>query len=190
MFHIVAGVVIGIIVFYFSIMILFVSRYKKCPTDRLMVVFGKTPGDKSARYYHGGAAFVWPFIQDYGYLSLRPLQFKLELDEKMRDSAVSSAIPGIFTIAISTEPGIMENAMTRLFGQFPNAIIDLAKGVVINQLRLVFASMPEEQIKADPQSFLRQFEQKVTKELNNIGLELLNTNLSDGEKAVSAEKTE
>ena len=68
----------GILVTIFLLFILFIvligiaARYKKCPSDQVLVIFGKTKGDKAARCIHGGAAFIWPVIQDYGFLSLRP----------------------------------------------------------------------------------------------------------------------
>ena len=41
------------------------SRYKRCPSDKVLVVYGKTGRNKeggvsSARCIHGGAAFIWP----------------------------------------------------------------------------------------------------------------------------------
>lgn len=33
------------------------SRYRKCKSDEVLVVYGKTGGTKSAKLYHGGAAF-------------------------------------------------------------------------------------------------------------------------------------
>lgn len=35
------------------------SRYRKCKSDEVLVVYGKTGDKKSAKLYHGGAAFVW-----------------------------------------------------------------------------------------------------------------------------------
>lgn len=50
------------------------SRYRKCKSDEVLVVYGKTGGSKSAKLYHGGAAFVWPIIQGYDFLSMKPMQ--------------------------------------------------------------------------------------------------------------------
>jgi uncharacterized membrane protein YqiK len=47
----------------------FISRYRRCPSDKILVIYGKT-GQGSANCIHGGAAFVWPVIQDYQYLDL------------------------------------------------------------------------------------------------------------------------
>lgn len=53
------------------------SRYRRCKPNQVLVVYGKTGGEKkSAKLYHGGAAFVLPIIQSYDVLSMEPMQFE------------------------------------------------------------------------------------------------------------------
>ncbi|MBT3300845.1 MAG: flotillin family protein, partial [Bacteroidetes bacterium] len=59
-------IVVFIVVIFVTILALF-SRYKRCPSDRILVVYGKTGKTKagtnrSAKTIHGGAAFIWPVI--------------------------------------------------------------------------------------------------------------------------------
>ena len=176
---IVGGVVIGIIVVIFITLMAYAARYKKCPSDRILVIFGKTTGHQAARCIHGGAAFVWPIIQDYGYLSLRPMQIEVNLDNALCNQNIRISVPSVFTVGISTEQSIMGNAAERLFGQHPQAISELAKDIIFGQLRLVIASMTIEQINADRETFLRNVESNVTEELNKVGLQLLNVNITD-----------
>ena len=53
----------AVVVLFFGTVVAFATRYKRCPSDKLLVVYGKVSGGKSANCYHGGAAFVWPIIQ-------------------------------------------------------------------------------------------------------------------------------
>ncbi len=46
------------ILFFFIIISSFIKRYKRCPSDRILVVFGKVGGGNSALCIHGGAAFI------------------------------------------------------------------------------------------------------------------------------------
>jgi flotillin len=164
---------------FFSILIAFAARYKKCPSDRIMVIYGKTIGKQAARCVHGGAKFVWPVIQDYGFLSLRPMQIEVNLNNALCKQNIRINVPSVFTVGISTDPAIMGNAAERLFGQHPDSIAELAKDIIFGQLRLVIASMTIEEINADRETFLKSVESNVIDELNKIGLHLLNVNITD-----------
>ena len=170
--------VLGVL-FLIAIFMIFVSRYKKCPSDRIMVIYGKTGGRSAARCIHGGAKFVVPIIQDYGYISLLPMQIEVNLDNALCKQNIRISVPSVFTVGCSTAPEIMGNAAERLFGQSPQAISELAKDIIFGQLRLVIASMTIEEINADRETFLRAVETNVTEELNKVGLALLNVNITD-----------
>ncbi|HOK04493.1 MAG TPA: SPFH domain-containing protein [Victivallales bacterium] len=165
--------------FIFFTLIILLSRYKKCPSDRIMVIYGKTKERRAARCIHGGAAFIMPVIQDYGFMSLRPMQIEVNLTNALCKQNIRINVPSVFTVGISTNPELMNNAAERLFGLHPDTIADLAKDIIFGQLRLVIASMTIEEINADRDSFLKNIEQNVAEELNKLGLQLLNVNITD-----------
>ncbi len=170
---------VGFAVFFvFIAAISLISRYRKCPSDKIMIIYGKT-GEGPAKCIHGGAKLVWPVIQDYGYISLRPMQIEVNLGNALCKQNIRINVPSVFTVGVSTRADIMGNAAERLFGQSPDSIADLAKDIIFGQLRLVIASMTIEEINADRETFLRAVEDNVTEELKKIGLELLNVNITD-----------
>ncbi len=174
-------VVVGVLA-ALTLLVLFiswVSFYRKCPSDRIMIIFGKTGGNEPARCIHGGAKFVWPIFQDYGYISLRPMQIEVNLGNALCKQNIRINVPSVFTVGVSTRADIMGNAAERLFGQNPEAIAELSKDIIFGQLRLVIASMTIEEINADRETFLRSVEDNVAEELKKIGLELLNVNITD-----------
>ncbi len=163
--------------------ITWVNFYRKCPSDRIMVIYGRTSktagARKASQCIHGGAKFVWPVFQDYGYISLRPLQIAVNLDNALCKQNIRINVPSVFTVGVSTAPELMGNAAERLFGQSPESIAELAKDIIFGQLRLVIASMMIEEINADRETFLRAVEANVAEELKKLGLELLNVNITD-----------
>ena len=116
------------------------ARYKRCPSDKILVIYGRT-GGSSARCIHGGGAFVWPVIQDFAYLDLRPLSIEANLYNALSRQNIRVDVPCRFTIAISTEPENMNAAAERLLGLSPEQIQELAKDILFGQLRLVIATM-------------------------------------------------
>lgn len=65
---------------------------------------------KTARVYHGGAAFVWPIIQGYEVMSMRPIQLNLTLKNALSAQNIRVTVPTTVTVAISQDPLIMQNA--------------------------------------------------------------------------------
>ena len=156
-----------------------VKRYKRCPSDRILVVYGKVGGGQSAKCIHGGAAFIYPVIQDYEFLDLTPISIEVNLVNALSKQNIRVNVPSRFTIGVSTEPGIMQNAAERLLGLGQNEIQELAQEIIFGQLRLVVASMDIEEINNDRDKFLTNISQTVETELKKVGLKLINVNITD-----------
>ena len=167
------------ILFVFILLITFIRRYRRCPSDRILVVYGKVGGGKSAKCIHGGAAFIWPVVQDYEYLDLTPISIEVNLVNALSKQNIRVNVPSRFTIGISTEPGIMQNAAERLLGLGLQEVQDLAKEIIFGQLRLVVASMDIEEINSDRDKFLSNISHSVETELKKVGLKLINVNITD-----------
>ncbi|MEO1031253.1 MAG: SPFH domain-containing protein [Bacteroidota bacterium] len=161
------------------ILIVLIRRYKRCPSDRILVVYGKVGGGKSAKCIHGGAAFIMPVIQDYEYLDLTPISIEVNLVNALSKQNIRVNVPSRFTIGVSTEPGVMQNAAERLLGLGLQDIQELAKEIIFGQLRLVVASMDIEEINSDRDKFLTNISQSVESELKKVGLKLINVNITD-----------
>lgn len=167
------------ILFIFLFLIILIRRYKRCPSDRILVVYGKVGGGKSAKCIHGGAAFILPVIQDYQFLDLTPISIEVNLVNALSKQNIRVNVPSRFTIGISTEPGIMQNAAERLLGLNQDNIQELAQEIIFGQLRLVVASMDIEEINSDRDKFLSNISQSVESELKKVGLKLINVNITD-----------
>lgn len=155
-----------------------ISRYKRCPSDKILVIYGRT-GGTSARCVHGGGAFIWPVIQDYAYLDLKPLYIEANLTNALSRQNIRVDVPCRFTIAISTETDSMNTAAERLLGLTSEQIQELAKDILFGQLRLVIATMTIEEINSDRDKFLDNISKNVDSELKKIGLKLINVNVTD-----------
>jgi len=173
-----------------AVIILFVllsgilSRYRKCPSDKVLVIYGKVGSDKNgqtktARCIHGGAAFIVPIIQSYQYMDLTPISINVDLKKALSKQNIRVDVPSRFTVGISTEPGVMQNAAERLLGLKMLEIQELAKDIILGQLRLVIATMEIEEINSDRVKFLLAVSNNLEIELKKIGLRLINVNITD-----------
>lgn len=173
-----------IVLLLFSTLVVVLTRYRRCPSDKIMVIYGKVGSNadgtaRSARCIHGGAAFIWPVIQSYEYLDLTPMSINVDLANALSHQNIRVDVPSRFTVGISTEAGIMQNAAERLLGLKMGEIQDLAKDIIFGQLRLVIATMDIEEINTDRDKFLEAVSHNVETELKKIGLRLINVNVTD-----------
>ena len=154
-------------------------RYRRCPSDKILVIYGKTGRHSSAKCIHGGAAFIWPVFQDYAYLDLKPISIECNLQNALSKQNIRVDVPCRFTVGISTEPEVMNNAAERLLGLTTDSIQSIATDILFGQLRLVIATMDIEEINADRDKFLASVSANVEAELRKIGLKLINVNVTD-----------
>lgn len=177
-------VICVIVVILFAALLAILSRYRKCPSDKILVIYGKVGSDmngqpRSAKCIHGGAAFIVPVIQSYQYLDLTPISMNVDLKNALSKQNIRINVPSRFTVGISTEPGIMQNAAERLLGLKLVEIQELAKDIIFGQLRLIIATMDIEEINSDRDKFLLAVSKNVEIELKKIGLRLINVNVTD-----------
>ena len=172
------------VVIVFALLMGILSRYRKCPSDKILVIYGKVGSDKngqarSAKCVHGGAAFIMPIIQSYQFMDLTPISINVDLKNALSKQNIRVDVPSRFTVGISTEQGIKQNAAERLLGLRMNEIQELAKDIIFGQLRLVVATMEIEEINNDRDKFLVAVSNNVEIELKKIGLRLINVNVTD-----------
>ena len=173
-----------VVLILFMLLLMLLTRYKKCPADKVMVIYGKVGQNKdgssrSSKCIHGGAAFIWPVFQSYQFLDLTPLSIQVDLRNALSRQNIRIDVPSSFTVGISTEPSVMQNAAERLLGLDLNEIQALSRDIIFGQLRLIIATMDIEEINTDRDKFLEAVSRNVETELKKIGLRLINVNVTD-----------
>jgi flotillin len=168
-----------LVLIFFIFLMLLINRYRRCPSNRVLVIYGRGTGLNAAKCVHGGGRFVLPLIQDYAYLSLEPIQIAIPLKDALSIENIRVSVPSVFTVAVGTEPEVMQNAAIRLLGLNTQQIAHQAQDIIFGQLRQVIASMRIEDINRDREKFLHQIQHSLEPELRKIGLVLINVNITD-----------
>lgn len=174
---IIAAAALGLV--FFTFLMLMVKRFKRCPSNRVLVIYGKGTGTNAAKCITGGARFVIPLIQDYDYLSLEPIQIEIPLKGALSAENIRVNVPSVFTVAIGHDAEAMQNAAIRLLGLNTNEIKHQAQDIIFGQLRQVIASMHIEEINKDRDKFLHSIQTSLEPELKKIGLVVINVNIID-----------
>lgn len=163
----------------FGMLVLFASRYKRCPANKILVISGSVGSGHAARCISGGGAFVWPVIQEYAYLGLEPMRLDVPLGDALSLENIRISVPAVFTVAIGTEPEVRQNAAIRLLGMRHEEIEGTAHDIIVGQLRAVIAAMKIDEINRDRDGFLHKVQSQLEPELRKIGLVLINVNIKD-----------
>ena len=170
----------GVLVLLFlSITMLFVSRYRRCPANRVLVISGRVGAGESARVINGGGAFIWPVIQEYAFLDLTPLQIDINLTDALSLENIRVKVPSQVTVAVGDTPEFQQNAAARILNLTADATRELAANIIFGQMRQVIASMRIEDINRDRDQFRANIEHALEPELKKIGLKLINVNITD-----------
>jgi len=173
------GAVVAVVLLVLFIVLFIASRYKRCPSNRILVVYGSVGKDRASKCFHGGGAFIWPLIQDYSYLSLEPLVIDIPLEGALSLNNIRVNVPSTFTVGVSTDPVLMNNAAERLLNLHTQQVREQAQDIILGQLRLVIATLSIEEINKDREKFMTLINANVGQEINKIGLDLINVNVRD-----------
>ena len=174
----IVGIFALLLVVVFAL-IFFLKQYRRCPSNRILVVYGKVSGKRAAKCLHGGGTFVWPVIQSYAYIGLEPLVIDIPLQGALSLNNIRVNVPSTFTVGISTDSVLMQNAAERLLMMTEDSIREQAQDIILGQLRLVIATLSIEEINKDREKFMALINENVAEEINKIGLELINVNIRD-----------
>src|SRR5262245_55266639 len=128
-------IVLGVLV-VFSMVMLLITRYKRCPSNRVLVIYGKWTGSSTGtRCIHGGARLVLPLVQDYAYLSLEPMQIEIPLKGALSMENIRVNVPSVFTVAVGTDTATMQQAAIRILGLNVDEVKQQASDIILGQLR-------------------------------------------------------
>ena len=168
----------AILTFAYGFMLL-VTRYKRCASDEILVVYGRVEGGGSSRCIHGGGTMVWPLIQDYKILSLAPMTIDITLTNGLSKDGTQLNIFSTFGVGISTEPSMMNNAAERLLHLDRSQIKQLASEIIFGQLHKTISSLTISQINSDRNNLLNLIYKIVGGELNQVGIKMININIKE-----------
>ena len=168
----------GLLILFFGTSFL-VKQYKRCPSNRVLVIYGRVAGAQAAQCLHGGGKFIIPLLQDYAFLPLEPLVIDIPLEGALSLNNIRVNVPSTFTVGISTDPVLMNSAAERLLHLDENQIREQAQDIILGQLRLVIATLSIEEINKDREKFMNLINTNVAEEINKVGLTLINVNIRD-----------
>ena len=168
------GVIVLLVIFT---VVGLMSCYKKCPSDKLLVVFGWIRGKSNAcKVYPGGGVFVIPGLQSCKTMDMVPYQIKSHIKGPDKGLVITH-VDVALTTAISTDPIIQINAANRFLTAENSAVEEQIKTILDGTIRDVVATMPIEELNNNREEFIKQISQTLKPKLSQIGFDIVDINI-------------
>lgn len=167
-------IAVFVLVMLIMFILLLVKNYRRCPPNRLLVIYGKGTGmDSAAKVVHGGAVFVVPLFQDYCYLSLEPI--RLELPKTLHSRAADKGVklPDTWTVAISTDPNLMQNAAVWLLALPMQEVMRLAEDLILGRIEKRLDQLDNATEQRDSVTLLEKWAAEAEEDLAQVGLKTI-----------------
>ena len=87
-------------------------------------------------------------------MSLEPLVIEIPLEGALSLNNIRVNVPSTFTVGISREQTLMNNAAERLLNMTTHQVREQAQDIILGQLRLVIATLTIEEINKDREKFM------------------------------------
>lgn len=180
-YYVIGALVILVVLTFIGLM----SRYRKCPSNKMLIVFGKAGKDNKgnavpAKIIHGGGCFVWPIIQDYEYLSTLPIQISTQATDILSEQNINVSFPVNLTVGIDTaSEAHKQAAASRLLGIPEKDLKVLLTNNLLGGLRAVVATLKIEEVNKDRNKFLEAAAQAIAPSLDELGLKIIDLNMED-----------
>ena len=179
-------IIVGCVAFLVILTIIgLMSRYRRCPSNKMLIVFGSTGKDKEgnktpSKIIHGGGCFVWPIIQDYDYISTLPIQIKTVANDILSSQNINVSFPVNLTVSIDTSSEEHKQAAAaHLLGLEDQNLKDLLTNNLLGGLRAVVATLTIEELNRDRDKFLQEAAKAIEPSLRELGLKIIDLNMED-----------
>ncbi|HUT95752.1 MAG TPA: hypothetical protein VMY37_40225 [Thermoguttaceae bacterium] len=164
---------VGLSAAMFVVLTLFMRQYKRCPPNRVMVIYGAA-GPKAATCVHGGARMVFPLVQDYGWLSLEPIRVEVSRQRTSSGRSLADPLPRVFSVAIGTAPEQMQAAAARLLGFSEDEVKHHAEDIIVAQLDRLLDAIESGELEPGSDAYYERLESSLGAKLAPLGLVLIN----------------
>lgn len=165
-------ILLFLIIAFFLMLFIVLKQFCRCPSDKIIVVYGKGTGSDAARCYHGGAVFIFPMLQDYAYIDLSPYTIKMTVQSRSLDNIrLNMSVSCIATV--STEKDMMQAAAVRLLNLSPEEISALAHEIIQSQIKYAVSMTAAHEMCKEDSTFIDSLKFEINSNLRKIGMSLV-----------------
>lgn len=167
----------GAVLFSIVFGITLFKRFKRCPADKVLIVSGKQANGKDGlRFYTSGAIMVWPIIQDYAYLDLKPISLETVLKGIRSKSRSQLDIQLKCIAAVSKDPVDLESAASRILSNTLEETKSLLKEMLDSRLKRFISTKEDRELEGNVEEEIKQ---ALMDDFGQLGIKPLTINMTE-----------
>ncbi len=168
-------IVIGLAVAALSAFVVLARNYRKCPPNKVLVVYGRTGADgKGFRLITGGATFVYPLLEDFTEIGLENFSVEAQVLKSPNSDGVPVSVDAIANIKVSSNPQLLSAAVERMLGKPTLEVRAMLKQTLDGLLRQIIGTLTIEEMVKDREKLAQGVLTNASAELNKLGFEIDN----------------
>jgi flotillin len=171
-------VVVGLLLAALSTFVAFARNYRKCPPNKVLVVFGrkhqqgKDQERKGYRLITGGSAFVLPLFEDFTYIGLETFSVESSVTDTPNKDGVPVTVEATANIKVSSDPERLAAAVERMLGKTQQEIHTMLKTTLDGLLRQIIGTLTVEDIVRNREKLAQEVLSGAQTELNKLGFQI------------------
>ncbi len=165
-------VVVGLLLAGLSTFVAFARNYRKCPPNKVLVVYGRKHADKGYRLINGGSAFVLPLFEDFTYIGLETFSVESSVSDTPNKDGVPVSVEATANIKVSSDPGRLDAAVERMLGKTQQEIHTMLKTTLDGLLRQIIGTLTVEDIVRNREKLAQEVLAGAQTELNKLGFQI------------------
>src|SRR5262245_57017808 len=167
-------VVVGLLLAGLSTFVAFARNYRKCPPNKVLVVFGRKhrASGKGYRLINGGSAFVLPLFEDFTYIGLETFSVESSVTDTPNKDGVPVTVEATANIKVSSDPERLAAAVERMLGKTTQEIHTMLKTTLDGLLRQIIGTLTVEDIVRNREKLAQEVLSGAQTELNKLGFQI------------------
>jgi len=142
------------------------------PPNKVAVISGKRAGEKGYRIIRGGRAYRIPIFEQIEWMDLSTVAIDVSVNNAYSKGTIPLNVQGIANVKISSQSGILENAIERFLGRPTDIVAQIAKETLEANLRGVLATLTPEEVNQDRLKFASTLIDEADDDVRTLGLDL------------------
>jgi len=167
----VVGIPAGIVVALILFLLVYLSRYRKCGPNQVMVISGR--GKLGFRIIKGGGTFIVPIVERVDILSLEDMALEVKCEDVYTSEGVPITVDGVAVVKVASDSESIRTAAEQFLSKQRPEIANIAAQTLEGHLRAILGTLTVEEVYQDRDKFAQSVQNVAAVDMANMGMSIV-----------------